>query len=55
MMKHLFWYPWIMGLLVLGIAVCAGLIIYALFFRAPLPAVYAGAQLVKEAIKYAPI
>lgn len=53
MMKHLFWYPWIMAALLLGIVVCAGLIVHMLFFQAPQAAYHPGAQLVKEAVLHA--
>ena len=51
-MKNLFWYPWIMAALVLGILICLGLI--ARMLTAQLPrAGFAEATLVKGAIAHA--
>ena len=53
MMKHLFWYPWIMAALAAGILDCAGLIPHMLFFQAPPEAYHPGAQLVQEVFFHA--
>ena len=53
MLKHLFWYPWLIGALVLGILFCLGMIIYLLAQPVPQPAFFPGAQLVREAMRYA--
>lgn len=55
MQKHLFLYAWIFGALILGILICLGLIAWMLFFRAPLPAFYHEAQLVKEVLFHAAV
>lgn len=47
MMKHLFWYPWVLAALVAGILFCLGLIAYMLLQPAE-AALHPGAQLVME-------
>lgn len=52
MQKHLFWYPWVLAALALGILVCIGLIVRMLFFQ-PQAVFHPGVQLVKEAVFHA--
>ena len=53
MMKHLFWYPWIMAALVAGILACLALIAHMLLSGPPQPAYYPDAQLVLEGMCHA--
>lgn len=53
MMKHLFWYPWVMAALVIGILICLGLIARMLFAQAPQAAYVPNAQLVMEGFHHA--
>ena len=53
MMKHLFWYPWIMAALVTGILVCMALIAYMLFFQPEPEFISPGAHFVMEGLHHA--
>ena len=46
MMKHLFWYPWVMAALALGILICLALMIRMLLPQPDAAALYTGAQFV---------
>ena len=52
MMKHLFWYPWVLAALVTGILFCLGWIAYMLLHQ-PQAALHPGAQLVLEDLSHA--
>lgn len=53
MQRDLIWIPWVMAALILGILICACLLVRALFFQAPQFEFHPGATFVKEAIRHA--